>query len=76
MMNSSDGILPSIVPISIILILTDRMVLFNSKFKNLFFEGGFRLLTDLHSLKDELDIVGSGKQTVLLLSTLKMMINL
>lgn len=34
------------------------------------------MLTDLHSLKDELDIVSSGKQTVLLLNMLKMMINL
>lgn len=64
------------MPISIITILTDRMVLFNRKFENIFFKEGFHLLTDLYSLKDELDILSSGKQTVLLLSTLKMMINL
>lgn len=64
-----------IVPIGINLILIDRMVLFNSKFKTIFLKGGFHLLTDLHSLKDKLDILSSGKQTVLL-NMLKMMINL
>lgn len=77
MLNSIDGILPlEIMPITIILILIDIMVLFNSNFKIYIFEEGFNFLTDLHSLKDKLDILSSGKQTVLLLNTLKMMINL
>lgn len=42
MMISIDGIFPlEIVPFGINLILIDRMVLFNSKFKTIFLKGGF-----------------------------------